>query len=111
MKDCIFCKIASHEVPKEFLFEDEDVMIFPDLNPARQVHFLAVPKKHMTDFSELTDFSLMKKIFSKVQDIIKDEGLDTKGFKVFMNGGGAQVVDHLHIHITGPWGKNERMEV
>jgi len=111
MKDCIFCKIASHEVPKEFKYEDDDVMVFPDLNPAREVHFLIVPKKHLEDFSSLTDTKLMIKIFNKIQELVKDEGLDKNGFKLFLNGGGAQIIDHLHIHLTGPWGKNEKFSL
>lgn len=111
MNNCVFCKIASHKIPKEFVFEDKDVMVFPDLNPARQVHILIVPKKHMTDFMELTDSKLMAKIFQKIQDIIKKNKLDKKGFKLFLNGGGAQIIDHLHIHLTGPWGKEEKFSM
>lgn len=111
MMDCIFCKIAEHVVPKEFLYEDKDLMVFPDINPARAVHILIVPKKHLTDFMELTDSRLMVKIFNKFQDIIKDQGLDNKGFKLFLNGGGAQIIDHLHIHLTGPWGKDEKFKM
>lgn len=108
MKDCVFCKIAKHEIPKDFEYEDDDVMIFPDLNPAREVHFLIVPKKHLRDFMELTDSKLMVKVFNKIQDITKEKGLNKNGFKLFLNGGGAQIIDHLHIHLTGPWGKNEK---
>lgn len=111
MKDCIFCKIARHEVPKEFEYEDEDVMVFPDLNPAREIHFLIVPKKHMKDFLELKDSKLMVKIFKTIADLVKKNGLDKNGFKVFLNGGGAQIIDHLHIHLTGPWGQNEKISL
>ena len=108
MKNCVFCKIAKHEIPKEFKYEDKDVMVFPDLNPSREVHFLIVPKKHLRDFMFLTDPKLMVKIFNQIQNIIKQQGLDKKGFKLLLNGGGAQIIDHLHMHLTGPWGKNEK---
>ena len=85
-------------------------MVFPDINPSRQIHILIVPKKHMTDFMELTDTKLLSKVFNKVQEIIKKQGLTDKGFKIFFNGGGAQIIDHMHIHITGPWGKNETIK-
>ncbi len=111
MKNCIFCKIAKHEVPKDFKYEDKDIMVFPDLNPAREVHFLILPKKHLVDFLELKDTKLMAKIFNKIQEIAKEQGLDKRGFKLFLNGGGAQIIDHLHIHLTGPWGKNEMLKV
>lgn len=111
MKDCVFCKIARHEMPKDFEYEDEDLMVFPDLNPAKEVHFLFVPKKHLEDFMSLTDEKLMAKILNKIQDIVKENHLDTNGFKIFLNGGGAQLVDHLHIHLTGPWGKNDKFNI
>ena len=106
--DCVFCKIRDREIPKEFEYEDDDVMVFSDLNPAREVHFLIVPKKHLKDFMELKDPKLMSKIFSAIQNIARKKGLDKHGFKLFVNGGGAQIIDHLHIHLTGPWGKAEK---
>lgn len=111
MVDCIFCKIARHEIAKEFIYEDRDIMVFPDINPARSIHILLVPKKHMTDFMELKDSKLMTKIFRKFQNIVKEQGLEDRGFKLFLNGGGAQIIDHLHIHLTGPWKKDEKFEM
>ncbi len=104
MSDCIFCKIANHEMPKEFTYEDSEVMVFPDINPVKPLHFLVVPKKHVSDLLELTDDGLRNKILDTVGKIAKDQGLDGKGFRVVVNGGGAQVIDHLHFHLMGPMG-------
>jgi histidine triad (HIT) family protein len=111
MSKCIFCKIAKHEIQKEFIYEDKDIMVFPDINPAKEIHILLVPKKHLVDFMELKDKKLMVIIFSKFQEIVKDQGLEDKGFKLFLNGGGAQIIDHLHIHLTGPWKRDERWQM
>ena len=46
MSDCIFCKLANKEIPTEFLYEDENVVAFNDLNPLTPVHVLVVPKSH-----------------------------------------------------------------
>ena len=46
MSDCIFCKLANKEIPTEFLYEDENVVAFNDLNPLTPVHVLVVPKNH-----------------------------------------------------------------
>lgn len=102
MKDCIFCKIAKHEIPKEFVYEDDDIMVFPDINPAREIHILVVPKAHLEDFMALSDSKLMTKIFEKVQEMVKKENLTNRGFRVIFNGGGAQAIDHLHVHLVGP---------
>jgi len=103
--DCIFCKIASKEIEKEFVYEDDDVMVFPDINPVRPVHLLVVPKQHVTEFITVLDPLLLQKLFTVAQNMVKREGLADKGYRVTMNGGGAQVVPHLHIHVMGPLNK------
>jgi len=105
MIDCIFCKINSGEIPKEFVYEDEDVAVFDDIHPIKPTHLLIVPKKHIKDFYELNDEKLEVKLNKTIKKMIKEKNLEDKGFKVFLNGGGAQIVDHLHIHLTGPWAK------
>ena len=102
MKNCIFCKIRDREVPKEFEYEDKDVMVFPDLNPSKPVHILVVPKKHMKDFLEFDDIKLLAKVKKIIDKVIRDQKLTNKGFRISTNGGGAQLVNHLHFHITGP---------
>src|SRR3989344_5677580 len=109
MKNCIFCKIARHEVPKEFEYEDKDLMVFPDINPAKEVHVLIVPKKHFVDFLKLDDSILMSKLLEKAQEMVKKHKLGDKGYRILLNGGGAQIIDHLHIHIIGPIGKTYRI--
>jgi histidine triad (HIT) family protein len=104
MEECIFCKIANREIPKEFTYEDEDIMVFPDINPARPVHLLVMPKKHVEDFSQLTDSVLVEKLWKTVQLMIKKAGLVGKGARIVINAQGAQIVPHLHIHLMGPMG-------
>ena len=38
MCDCIFCKIANHEIPSTVVYEDDQVIAFDDLNPQAPVH-------------------------------------------------------------------------
>ena len=103
---CIFCQIASKEVAKDFIFEDEDIMVFPDIVPLKPIHLLIIPKKHIHDFMSLEEDKLLLKIRKKIQDLVLDNDLKDKGFRIVVNGGGAQAVDHLHFHLTGPWGKH-----
>ena len=46
MSDCIFCKIAAHEIPSSVVYEDDLVIAFDDLNPQAPVHTLVIPKAH-----------------------------------------------------------------
>ena len=100
--DCIFCKIRDKELPAKLLYEDDEVMAFPDIHPARSVHILVVPKEHISEFVEVTNPAIFQKLYSVAQNMIKREGLSDKGYRVTANGGGAQIVNHLHIHVMGP---------
>lgn len=104
-KNCIFCKIAKHKVPKEFTYEDEDVMVFPDIYPLKPIHLLIMPKKHIVDYLDFDDKELMNKVHLIVQKMIKEQNLSDKGYRLGVNGGGAQLVDHFHIHLMGPMGR------
>lgn len=107
MNTCVFCKIRDGEIPKEFTYQDNEVMVFPDINPLKPVHLLVMPKKHVKEFVE-SDSETLEKVMKTVQKMIKENSLDTKGYHLMVNGGGAQLVDHFHIHIVGPIGSKEQ---
>jgi len=103
--NCIFCKIISKEIPKEFTYEDSDVVAFPDIRPLKPVHILVMPKVHITDFMALENDRILTKLRKAIQKLVKDHKLEVKGFRIIINGGGAQIIDHLHFHLIGPMGK------
>lgn len=107
--DCVFCKIRDREIAKEFTFEDDDIMVFPDIHPVRPVHMLIVPKIHVEDFLEFNDEVLMSKVKTVLDKVIRDTGLDKKGYRMGVNGGGAQLVNHVHFHVSGPMTKDMGM--
>jgi len=109
MDNCIFCKIANKEIPKEFTFEDDDVLVFPDISPVKPVHLLVIPKKHISELVAVDSPELFQKLFVVVQKMIKKEGLEDKGYRIVINGGGAQIIDHLHIHLMGPITKTAKL--
>ena len=109
MKDCIFCKIASHDIKKEFDYEDKEVMAFPDINPVAKVHILIVSKKHIKDFMDISDDGLFDKMRKVARNLVKKNKLEGKGFRLVINAGGAQIIDHLHLHLMGPLGKAVKM--
>lgn len=54
-KPCIFCDIIAGKSPETKLeFENETMVIFRDIKPASDHHYLAVPKNHMEDIRTLT---------------------------------------------------------
>ena len=109
MDNCIFCKIREGKIPATFVYQDDDVMVFPDIQPLKEIHLLVVPKKHVKELIELEDPELLVKIGHVVKQVIHEKGLHEKGYRVAVNGGGAQAVDHLHFHVMGPFGKAAKM--
>jgi histidine triad (HIT) family protein len=109
MNNCIFCKIRDGIIPKEFIYEDEDLMVFPDIHPLKPIHLLIIPKKHIEDFLDFKDEKLWSKIKIVAQNLVKKEKLENKGYRVAINGGGAQLVEHLHVHLLGPLSKTAKM--
>lgn len=80
-------------------------MVFSDISPMKPIHLLIVPKKHIRDFVDVEDVVLFQKIATIIQRMVKKEGLVDKGYRIVVNGGGAQIVGHLHFHLMGPMGK------
>ncbi|EKD85921.1 MAG: hypothetical protein ACD_37C00575G0004 [uncultured bacterium] len=107
MKDCIFCKIRDGKIAKEFTYQDNDVMVFPDIHPIKPTHLLIMPKKHIEDLTELSDDNLLAKLKTVIQKMVEENSLMGKGYRIGINGGGAQIINHLHLHLMAPWGQNE----
>ena len=49
--NCIFCKIINGDFGTEFVYENEHVVVFKDINPKAPVHLLVVPKVHVRTFA------------------------------------------------------------
>ena len=103
MSDCIFCKIASGEIPSEFLYEDDVCVAFRDIEPQAPFHVLIIPKEHIESALYIDDnnSSVVGHIFKVASMIAKKEGIDKNGFRLVNNCGqdGGQTVMHLHFHM------------
>ena len=102
--DCIFCKIASGEIPSTKVYEDDTVVAFNDLEPQAPVHILIIPKMHICCADEINESnsSVVAHIFEVAAKIAKEKGL-TNGYRIVNNCGndGGQTVKHLHFHLMG----------
>ena len=56
--NCIFCKIAQHEIDTKKVYEDDDVIAFDDTEPLMPVHTLIIPKENHKDLEEIPDYVL-----------------------------------------------------
>lgn len=100
--DCIFCKIASGEIPSTTIFENNDFKVFFDVNPASLGHCLIIPKQHYNDIFDM-DAETGGKLFSlatAVARALKKE-LHCEGMNVVQNNGliAGQTVFHFHLHL------------
>lgn len=98
MEDCIFCKISKGEFGTEFVYEDEDTVVFKDINPKAPTHLLVVPKKHYPNLSECDD-EILAKLIQTVKKVCKKENI--KEYRTVINTGAdaGQEVFHIHLHI------------
>lgn len=102
--DCLFCRIVRKEVPSQTVFEDEDCVVFNDINPQAPTHLLLVTKKHIPRLTDAGDgdAALLGRLQLKARDLALKGGL-AEGFRLVTNNGrgAGQSVDHLHYHLLG----------
>lgn len=105
MSDCVFCKIASGEIPAEKVFENDTVVGFRDLSPQAPVHVLVIPRKHIATLNDLTieDQPVVGAMFSAAAEIAASEGIAESGYRTVINcnEAGGQTVFHIHLHLLG----------
>lgn len=104
MSDCIFCRIATGEIPSNKVYEDEDILAFRDIRPQAPVHLLIIPKRHIATLAATTpeDASLLGRMLALAPRLAAEQGADD-GFRTIINTGkvGGQEVYHLHLHVLG----------
>lgn len=102
--DCIFCKIASGEIPSAKIYETDLALAFRDIAPQAPVHILVIPKAHIASADEVKEENVaaVADIFASIPKIAKAAELEN-GYRVITNVGedGCQSVKHLHFHILG----------
>ena len=98
---CIFCKLASGELPSHFVYQDEDSYAFLDNQPLFPGHVLLMPRGHYETLGDLPAH-LIGPLFTTAQLIAKavESALDAEGTFVAINNRVSQTVPHLHIHIV-----------
>jgi histidine triad (HIT) family protein len=105
MSNCLFCRIASGEVPAKKVYEDDDVLAFEDINPQAPMHVLVIPKVHVATLNDLTvaHAPLVGAMVRAAAHIAKDCGFADSGYRTVFNCNAAagQTVFHIHLHVLG----------
>ena len=104
-EECLFCKIASGDIPSKEVYSDDEFYAFEDINPAAPTHLLIIPREHISGVTELSDEGegLLGRMILRANRIAEAAGLNENGFRYVVNSGhhGGQTVYHLHLHILG----------
>lgn len=100
----VFQKIIDGTLPCDKVFENERIIAFKDIAPAAPVHILIVPKKKLTNISEVTaeDGPLIAEIIMVANELAKKFKIQD-GFRLLTNNGApaGQSVFQLHFHLIG----------
>jgi len=101
---CIFCRIASREIPAGIVHEDDQVVAFRDLSPQAPTHVLVIPRRHVGSLDDTAeaDAALLGAMMLVAKTIAAASGL-AGGYRIVTNCGAdaGQSVSHLHLHLLG----------
>ena len=106
MSDCIFCRIASGDIPASIVKRSDHAVAFRDLDPKAPTHVLVIPTTHVAaarDVRGSEGEKLLGALLAFATDVATELGLDAGGYRIVTNTGpdGGQSVFHLHLHLLG----------
>jgi len=103
--DCIFCKIANKEIAADIVYEDEEMLGFRDIAPKAPVHFLFIPKRHISTLNDVSgqDADLLGRMLLRIKEAAAKENISEEGYRVVANcnKSAGQEVFHIHFHLLG----------
>ena len=105
--NCVFCAIATGEIPSFKVYEDDIVLAYMDINPFTKGHVLVIPKEHTEGLLDTPDTTLAA-VIARVKKIAAHmkAALPCDGFNILQNNGesAGQTVKHVHFHIVPRYG-------
>lgn len=100
---CIFCKITSGTIPAKVVYQDDQLVVIEDINPAAPQHLLLIPRKHIDSTLDLLpeDDFLIGHLHRVAAAIARERGFAGSGFRLVTNTNAAagQSVFHIHFHL------------
>ena len=105
MSNCVFCRIASGEIPATLLYADERVVALRDLKPQAPTHLLVIPREHLASVADadVAHEALLGRLVTVAAKLAQEEGLSQSGYRLVFNHGpdAGQSVFHVHLHLLG----------
>lgn len=101
--ETIFAKILAGEAPASFVYRDDAVAAFMDIQPVNTGHVIVVPVKPVAYLADLDDATAarMMIVARRIAEAIRKSGLKCEGVNLFLADGASagQEVFHVHLHI------------
>ena len=101
MQSCVFCKIIDQKIPATIIAENEHVIAIKDINPKAPIHYLIIPKKHLSDITAFDDSDLnLAGHMVLMAKQLSQQLSGSHAFKLVVNNGAdaGQIVFHSHFH-------------
>ena len=100
--NCLFCRIASVDIPSHKIYEDDNIFAFLDIGPIVTGHTLVIPKAHypsLMDTPPEVAAAIGRKLPALTRAVLAATG--TQACHVLVNNGAeaSQSVGHVHYHI------------
>ena len=103
--DCLFCRIASGEVPATVVRRGTGMLAFEDIAPKAPVHVLVIPERHVDSMAGVEGLTRDERadMLAFIAEVAREQGLEPTGYRVTANHGpdALQSVHHLHWHVMG----------
>jgi histidine triad (HIT) family protein len=104
--DCVFCKIRDGKLPAMKVYEDDETLVFMDINPLNAGHCLVVTRTHAPTIWDADEADLRAAIVvAKKTALALREALKPDGLNLLQANGAAafQSVPHFHLHLIPRW--------
>lgn len=94
--DCLFCNLANNN--GNYIYEDDTVVAFLDINPVCNGHTLIMPKNHILNTLDTDLSNHIKEVIKKLYPMYKEK-LGCTGLTIVTNCDSAQAIKHYHVHM------------
>lgn len=92
----VFTRIINRELPAKVFHETDEVIVIADHRPKDRVHLLIIPKTECRNFYE-TPPAVLTMLDETVKVVADKLGIHNH-FRIVVNNGYGQEVDHIHYH-------------
>uniref|UniRef100_T1J8U8 Adenosine 5'-monophosphoramidase HINT3 n=1 Tax=Strigamia maritima TaxID=126957 RepID=T1J8U8_STRMM len=104
-EQCLFCRIADgKEAATQLLYQDTSFVIFSDIRPAADHHYLVVTKEHLKDAKQLTKEHkpMVQNMVDVGQKFLEEKGGDLDDSRLGFHWPPFHAIAHLHMHVISP---------